>query len=346
MTVRLFTGDCLSLLPTLSDGVADAIVTDPPYGIKFMGKAWDHGIPGIPFWRAAFHALKPGGYLLAFGGTRTYHRVACAIEDAGFELHDTLAWLYGSGFPKHKSKLKPGWEPITLARRPAKKATELNIDACRIEGVKGVPGSLSNAGNFPGWTTGGDMARKSVQNGRWPANVALDEDAAALLDGQSGVLTSGANPTRRGSDKFRNTYGDFEGQKECEPARGVDAGGASRFYYCAKASRAERNAGLEGFEKKPLHWSSGDQSPGTFQSAGTDKSAANHHPTVKPLALMRWLCRLVTPAEGVVLDPFMGSGSTGAAARIERFGFIGIDERPDYVAIAERRIAHWEKQAA
>lgn len=369
MSVRLLTGDCLSVMPTLGDGIADAIVTDPPYGLKFMGKAWDHGVPGVQFWRAALHTLKPGAYLLAFGGTRKFHRLACSIEDAGFELHDTLSWLYGSGFPKHRSKLKPGWEPIVLARRPAAKATELQIDACRLEtngealraGAGAIP--MRNDERVPRTRRGEPSAERRYSDkggtsfaatpgerggdprGRWPANVALDEEAAALLDEQSGVLVSGANPTRRGSDKFRNTYGEFEGQAECDPARGVDVGGASRFYYCAKASRTERNAGLEGREKKPLNWSSGTQSPGTFQSEGTDKSAENHHPTVKPVALMRWLCRLVTPPGGVVLDPFMGSGSTGIAARLEGFQFVGIDDTPEYVEIATARIAHHESEA-
>jgi len=177
--------------------------------------------------------------------------------------------------------------------------------------------------------------------GRWPANVLLDEEAAEMLDAQSGTLTSGANPTRRGSNKFANTYGDFVGQESCEPARGVDVGGASRFYYCAKASRADRNAGLETLAKK----SGGSNTKGfTVDVAnGIDRNrpVANHHPTVKPVDLMQWLCRLVTPKGGTVLDPFCGSGSTGRAAVAEGFSFIGIDLDPDYAAIARARIADY-----
>ena len=162
-----------------------------------------------------------------------------------------------------------------------------------------------------------------------------------MLDAQSGTLTSGANPERRGSNKFANTYGDFEGQETCVPARGVDVGGASRFYYCAKASRSDRNAGLEGRTEKPLLWSAGTQSPGTFQSPNTHRAAQNHHPTVKPLFLMQWLCRLITPKGGLILDPFCGSGSTGRAAVAEGFSFIGIELDPEYAAIARARIADY-----
>lgn len=236
MTFEIILGDALDELPKLRPKSADAIVTDPPYGLKFMGKAWDRGVPGIPFWIAAFEVAKPGAYMVAFGGTRTFHRLTCAIEDAGFEIHDAISWLYGSGFPKHASKLKPGWEPIILARRPAPRATPLNIDACRL------------------------------------------------------TVT---------------------------------------------------DAGLDGRAEKPLLWSAGTQSPGTFQSPNTHRAAQNHHPTVKPLALMQWLCRLVTPKGGTVLDPFCGSGSTGRAAVAEGFSFVGIDNDPEYVAIARARIADY-----
>jgi site-specific DNA-methyltransferase (adenine-specific) len=350
MSARVLVGDCLDVLPTLAIGCVDAVVTDPPYGLAFMGKAWDHGVPGAAYWSAALHVVKPGAYLLAFGGTRTFHRLACAIEDAGWELQDTLSWLYGSGFPKHKSKLKPGWEPIILARRPASKATPLNIDACRLPVsdaayAANCSGDRGHAENRTREMDFGMTAGSAHKGGRWPANVVLDEDAAALLDAQSGTLTSGANPTRRGSNKFANTYGDFIGQEQCEPARGVDVGGASRFYYCAKASRAERDAGLTG-EKRPLLWSSGTQSPGTFQSAGTDKSARNHHPTVKPLALMRWLCRLITPPGGTILDQFAGSGSTGCAAELEGFHSILVEREPEYAEIIRARVAHYTGEAA
>lgn len=345
MSARVLTGDCLDVMPTLALSSVDAIVTDPPYGLSFMGKHWDHGVPSAVVWAQALRVTKPGAYLLAFGGTRTFHRMTCAIEDAGWEIHDVISWLYGSGFPKHASKLKPAWEPIVVARRPAAIATPLNIDACRLA----TDDALSGGGSPP-YTFGGDNVRPFHATaegavtgnsglGRWPANVCIDEEAAALIDEQSGTLTSGANPARRGSNKFANTYGDFVGQSECEPARGLDVGGASRFYYCAKTSRAERDAGLTG-QRKPLNWSSGTQSPGTFQSDGTDKSARNNHPTVKPLSLMRWLVRLVTPPGGTVLDMFAGSGSTGCACELEGLNSILIEREAEYIPIIEGRVAH------
>jgi DNA modification methylase len=350
MTATVLVGDCLDLMQTFEPESFDGVVTDPPYGLKFMGNAWDHGVPGGQFWVQTLRVIKPGAYLLAFGGTRTFHRLACAIEDAGFEIHDTISWLYGSGFPKHRSKLKPGWEPIILARRPAPRATLLNIEACRLP-VVDVDYARNHSGDRGHDGTRGpeDIGSTNIRAGggsasdagRWPANVVFDEQAAEMLDAQSGTLTSGANPTRRGSNKFANTYGEFVGQEQCEPARGVDVGGASRFYYCAKASRADRNAGLDGHAEKPLNWSSGTASPGTFQRAGTHRAAQNHHPTVKPLELMQWLCRLVTPKGGTVLDPFCGSGSTGRAAVAEGFSFVGIELDPEYAAIARARIADY-----
>jgi len=262
--------------------------------------------------------------------------------------------------------LKPAWEPIILARKPlvdtvaanvaAHGTGALNVDGCRI------PADYANEpGRGPGWLASGRDAkphdrRSQVPDnepgtvadrvsplGRWPANVVLDEEAAAALDAQSGTLVSGANPERRGSNKFATTYGDFAGQRECEPARGLDVGGASRFFYCAKASRAEREAGLSGPES-PMLWSAGTQNPGSFQSPNTHRAARNHHPTVKPVALMRWLVRLVTPAGGLVLDPFTGSGTTGIACALEGFDFLGIEREAEYVEIARKRIAHARQQ--
>lgn len=349
MTARIITGDSLDVLPTLALSSVDAIVTDPPYGIRFMNKGWDRSVPGPMYWAQALRVAKPGAYLLAFGGTRTYHRLTCAIEDAGWEIHDCLSWLYGSGFPKHESKLKPAWEPIVLARRPSDGATVLQIDACRLE-----PTDAEYANNFPGdrgidtstrtKRHANDMtpgAGRSHAGGRWPANVVIDEAAAEAVDAQSGELVSGANPTRRRADKFRTAYGDFTGQEECTLARGVDKGGASRFYYCAKTSRAEREQGLDGFDSGALSWSSGTTNPGSFQAAGTQREVRNTCPTVKPIALMRWLVRLVTTPGGTVLDPFTGSGSTGCAAALENLGFIGIERDAHTAEIARARIAAW-----
>ena len=337
-------------------------------GLSFMGKAWDHGIPGVEFWQAALRVAKPGAYLVAFGGTRTYHRLTCAIEDAGWEIRDCLSWLYGSGFPKSHNgpwggtALKPAWEPIVLARKPlagtvaanveAHGTGALNIDGCRINPGEVIPGG----GGLRGGLRGGSSSRhdgwqrpshasgtatESHASGRWPANVALDEEAAAALDAQSGTLTSGANPTRRGGLGYHGA----RGQEEAFAPRGVDVGGASRFFYTTKASRAERNAGLDGMPEREQSAAWGDlgavEGNPRKPSTGHVSRTRNHHPTVKPLDLMQWLCRLVTPKGGVILDPFTGSGSTGRAAVAEGFSFIGIELSDEYAAIARARIAEY-----
>lgn len=306
MSTSLLCGDAAEMMATLEPSSIGPCVTDPPYGLRFMQAKWDHGIPGPLYWQAVRHVLKPGGYLLAFGGTRTYHRLTCAIEDAGFEIRDCLMWMYGSGFPKGKGCLKPGWEPIILARKPGP-SPWLNVDGCRLEGIKNVPASPRKTGNSGYGKFAPEDGTGSGHNpliGRWPANVVLDEEAAALLDEQSGDLLPGRFPaTRTTSSVFqRNPQG------ETGFSRSTDAGGASRFFYVAKASTAERGQG-------------------------------NDHPTVKPLALMSWLVKLVTPPGGTVLDPFCGSGSTLIAA--DRLGFdcIGIDNDPHHIEIARRRIA-------
>jgi hypothetical protein len=364
-------GDLFDVLPTLPEASIDACVTDPPYELGFMGKDWDRS--GVAYrvetWQAIRRVLKPGAHLIAFGGSRTYHRMTCAVEDAGFEIRDGLSWLYGSGFPKSLNlgdglgtALKPSWEPCVLARKPltgtvaanvARFGTgALNIDACRIGDEERTYDLTMVAGGFE--TTGGGRNVKSGEKtvtGRWPANVLLDEEAAALLDEQTGELVSGANPERRGSDKFRDTYSAFKGQEVCEPARGVDVGGASRFYYVAKPSREERDYGTDalyvsvdalqprtgGQSTDRQDGSAGLNSPRA--GAGRTGGARNIHPTVKPVELMRWLVKLVTPIGGTVLDPFTGSGTTGMACRYELRPFIGIEREAEYIAIAERRIA-------
>lgn len=314
--MTVINADCRDAMRAMDADSVDAIVSDPPYGLSFMGKGWDRGVPGVDFWTEALRVVKPGAYMLAFGGARTFHRLACAIEDAGWEIQDCLSWLYGSGFPKHKSKLKPAWEPIILARRPAPRATLLNLDACRPD------------------------------SGRWPANVALDEEAAAAMDEQSGECGSflPAGRLYDGGDKTRNVYGKFAHTQTFSYG---DSGGASRFFYCAKASRSEREAGLVGMPAK--------QRPGAFDDDAYEwkqpgghvraRPARNHHPTVKPVALMRWLVRLITPTDGLVLDPFTGSGTTGVAAVLEGRRFVGCELSAEYAAIARARIAHAEAQA-
>ncbi len=411
----LLCGD--SRLLELGEGVVDAIVTDPPYELGFMAKKWDRS--GIAFddrfWATVLRALKPGGHLLAFGGTRTYHRMACAIEDAGFEIRDSLHWVYGSGFPKSRNvskdiderlgaerlvlgpnpnhravsgvdyegvyaggntgaaeltapgspeaaawegwgtALKPAHEPIILARKPleatiaeqvlATGTGALNIAACRI----GTAGGTCRDGratepNDAGWANMRGHGVAELDAGRWPANFLLDEDAAAELDAQSGTSRAGKPAAKRGrrSGGFGDVGADRGDPVPNGPQYG-DLGGASRFFYVAKPSSRERDFGCEGLPVK----SGGEATDREDGSAGLSSPRAgagrrggrrNYHPTVKPIQLMRWLCRLVTPPGGVVLDPFTGSGTTGIAAVREGFGFVGVEASPEYLEIAKARI--------
>lgn len=355
MTIHV--GNCLDILPTLPADHFDSIVCDPPYELGFMGKAWDRS--GVAFqpatWAAALRVAKPGAHLVAFGGTRTFHRMMVAIEDAGWEIRDTLMWVYGSGFPKsHNGEwggtaLKPAWEPIVLARKPlkgtvAKNFAEhgtggLNVDGCRV----GLDGGTSRSGQaeYPKNPDGtedrsGSWARTGhgiveLNAGRWPANLAHDgseEVLAAFPDapGQQGDLT-GDEPSR----PFKNAYGVMDGRRMAQ-AR-IDTGSAARFFYCAKASREDRNEGLN----DPGPQFKMGARPCDYQAVNA-AGKGNHHPTVKPTDLMRWLCRLVTPPGGHVLDPFTGSGSTGRGATLEGFQFTGVELSEDYARIAEARI--------
>jgi len=332
-TINLLTGDSLLVLANLEANSVDSIVTDAPYGLSFMGKKWDYEVPSVDIWRQALRVLKPGGHLLCFGGTRTYHRLVVNIEDAGFEIRDQIQWLYGSGFPKSMnlkdenkgwgSALKPANEPICVARKPLEKGLTLaanvlkygtgaiNIDESRIGTEKrfNPPAStvISKSMGRPEHSGSGfnqDAEGKTVE-GRWPANIILDEVAAEMLNEQSGVLKSGdLKPYKRKHTETVN----FKSGCEFETAnRAGDSGGASRFFYVAKASKRERGEG-------------------------------NVHPTVKPIKLMEYLIRLVTPAGGTTLDPFMGSGSTGVAAKNLGYNFIGIELNEEYTEIAKKRI--------
>ena len=330
---EILEGDCRAVVKTLADASVDAIVTDPPYELGFMSKGWDKtGVANdVAVWAECLRVLKPGGYLLAFSGTRTYHRMVCAAEDAGFEIRDQLAWVYGSGFPKSHNgpwggtALKPAWEPVVMARKPLIGTVEenwivhgtgaLNVERCRVETDENLNGgayaekggrseSFSLHGgsgmNVPGKTTGKEFVQPA---GRWPANLIHDGSDEVLAvfpqaPGQQGVT---------GKRTQGVCYSTVAENGEGVPPR-ADAGTAARFFYCAKASRRDRGDG-------------------------------NMHPTVKPTDLMRWLVRLVTPAGGVVLDPFTGSGSTGKAAMLEGFRFIGCELNPDYIKLAEARIA-------
>lgn len=428
MSVRILLGDMMVRLRDLPDASVDSVVTDPPYHLTsivkrfgaenaapaksngatgayaraskgFMGQTWDGG--DVAFrpetWAEVLRVLKPGAHLVAFSGTRTYHRMVCAIEDAGFEIRDQLAWIYGSGFPKSHdvskaidkmagaerevvsagkpvkrmipgadqnkkgwkkdngrefvptvtaaatpeaeqwagwgTALKPSWEPIVLARKPLIGSVAanvlqhgtgaINIDGSRIKYASEEDAAAAAAAerrscqsaerNFDGWgmrqqsLSADEYMEGSAGLGRWPANLCHDgsEEVLANFPDEAGA----AAPVRkRNGDKFRSTYGALKGNVD---ERGGtfqgDSGSAARFFYCAKATTEERGEG-------------------------------NHHPTVKPVALMRWLCRLVTPKGGTILDPFTGSGSTALACDAEQFNFIGCELSADYAAIAERRV--------
>jgi DNA modification methylase len=479
-----YNGDCIETMRQMPENSVDSIVTDPPYELGFMGKSWDAS--GIAFnvevWQEALRVLKPGGHLLAFSGSRTYHRMAVAIEDAGFEIRDQIMWVYGSGFPKSldvskaidkrggsipsqnefgrflqdaKSKtkytiadinealgrrtsnlwshfvgdvqpllptypqyiklkqilqfdnswdhlfvdeaereivgtkmsgianaeegirhtigaskaievdittpataeakkwqgwgtaLKPAHEPIVVARKPLIGTVAENVLTFGTGGLN-IDGGRVDAGNekftpensrqtFSNQIYGKGLGLGNPQNslGRWPANFIHDgsDEVLELFPNSKG----GAFPAKRG--QAVNTS--FASGQETEGgfrAMGDD-GSAARFFYCAKANKRDRNEGLDGFEARREHDGRQEGKPnGSNPRNRTNDAKVNHHPTVKPTDLMRYLCRLVTQPNGLVLDPFMGSGSTGKACVYEGFSFIGIDQSAEYVEIANARI--------
>ena len=333
MKINLMQGDCLERMKELDDNSVDSIVTDPPYGLSFMGKHWDKGVPSAEIWAEALRVLKPGGHLLAFAGTRTQHRMAVNIEDAGFEIRDMIAWVYGSGFPKsHNLKdkwrgwgtaLKPALEPVTVARKPFKGTVAANVQehgtgAINIDGCRVATNGETPKGN------------ETSPQGRWPANLIHDgsDEVVELFPHTKSGNFSG----HRNMPKTKNSYGEFA--LKDERAYAGSEGSAARFFYCAKASKKDRNEGCEQIDPKQYSHD-GRQTP--IENA-YQRNASNNHPTVKPTDLMRYLCRLVTPTNGIVLDPFMGSGSTGKAAMLEGFRFIGIELEPEYFDIAKHRI--------
>ena len=407
MKPTLHQGDCLDILPTLPADIFDSVVTDPPYGISFLSSDWDHGIPGPQFWKEVLRVAKPGAFMLAFGGTRTFHRLACAIEDAGWEFRDTIMWCYGSGMPKsldvskaidkaagvkrkvigkaadfardgaqrktdeshmrpHEEQgghgygdrwsadvtapatdeakkwagwgtaLKPAWEPILVCRKPLEGTVvqnilkhgtgAMNIDDCRIKHVTVGNGDLAhnphlrthiNGGNGGNILSREDERRVVIPNlvGRWPANLIHDNSPEVIeVFDKAGEHPSCNSPSDvKCESKYRPDQGSYQGQGPIYPG---ETGSAARFFYCAKASKDDRQEGMgEGLNK-----------------------VVNNHPTVKPTRLLMYLCRLVTPEGGTILDPFMGSGSTGKAAMLDGFGFVGIEKEAEYVEIARKRV--------
>jgi site-specific DNA-methyltransferase (adenine-specific) len=325
MTNKIIHGDNVEVLKTYPENFFHSVVTDPPYGLKFMNKHWDYDVPQVEFWREVLRVLKPGGYVLSFGGTRTYHRMAVNIEDAGFIIRDQLQWIYGSGFPKslnigkavdkfqgnerekigewegYGTVLKPANEPICLAMKPLSEknfaenvlkhgAGGLNIEASRIGNGREQSQSQSQVAD----RTKDNCNYYSKELGRFPSNVILDEEAGAMLNGEA------------------------------------------RFFYCSKASSSERNAGMRWDSEKKLESGIQRGSYGSFN--GRSNYYKNYHVSVKPLNLMRYLVRLVTPKGGIVLEPFAGSGTTLLAAKKEGFEFVGIERELEYCKIAEQRL--------
>jgi hypothetical protein len=413
-------GDCLEILRAMPDASVDAVVTDPPYGLSFMGKKWDYDVPSEDIWRECLRVLKPGGHLLAFAGTRTQHRMAVRIEDAGFEIRDMIAWVYGSGFPKSLdvskaidkaegaqrevvgpnkfsalngkanlntygtatrpdetapatasarqwqgwgTALKPALEPITLARKPLEGTVAanvlkwhtgaLNVDGCRVASNGDKLGGGRVSTDTEGWDRPwkhnpdaieackerGEAAQAKAESlGRWPANLIHDgSDEVTGLFPETGKSTGGRIGNAGGGSVPNVPTGTFEAGN---PGYG-DTGSAARFFYCAKASKADRDEGCEGLPLAGGHLASNEGGGGGWKADAKDNPnlpRRNAHPTVKPTALMRYLCRLVTPPRGIVLDPFMGSGSTGKAAILEGFQFIGIEREEEYIKIAKARI--------
>ena len=376
----VITGDCRETMDMLADESVDSVVCDPPYELGFMGKAWDAtGIAyDIDVWRQALRVLKPGGHLLAFSGSRTYHRMACAIEDAGFEIRDQIMWVYGSGFPKSHDVSKAidreagaerevisTWKPTGTARpskggshSAARTTADGGYDPDNDAMVAITAPATPEAERWSGWGTALKPAHEPIVVARKPfkgtvaQNVLAHGTGALNIDGcrvgADGTMRDNRASIGYGGSKVPFTSGSPSGRW---PANFIHDGSdeatdglreAARFYYCAKASKADREDGLRDAGVGALR----DAGVGALRDAGRpSEPRANHHPTVKPTELMRYLCRLVTPPGGIVLDPFAGSGSTGRGAVLEGFGFIGCELSPEYSAIARARIQAAEDRA-
>ena len=428
--MKLLLGDSVDKLKELDDNSIDSIVTDPPYGLSFMGKKWDYDVPSQEIFEECLRVLKPGGYLLSFAGSRTYHRMAVRVEDAGFEIRDQIMWIYGSGFPKSmnigkamdkvqgnerevvgkkggkidfsKTKkgdtsfyetawdnkdyveleitkgnspyegwgtaLKPAHEPIVMARKPLSEKTVvnnvlewgtggINIDESRISTDEVITNHSRGAESAISKGKYGDSKKQETHQtpsqtlGRFPANIILDKEAGRILDEQTGELSTVGSPKKIDNSKTSIFGAGVPGFQMYG-----DKGGASRFFYCPKTSKTDRNEGLDEFEDK--YYAAGNQAKAELKRGNVEFNSnkgkgrderhnhnqvgvsKNNHPTVKPTDLMLYLIRLITPKGGTTLDPFMGSGSTGKAAVRGGFDFVGIEREKEYMEIAEARIQY------
>ena len=369
MTYQLHLGDCLEVLAGMPDNSVDSIVTDPPYGLSFMGKRWDYDVPSVAIWEQCLRVLKPGGHLLAFAGTRTQHRMAVRIEDAGFEIRDMIAWVYGSGFPKSLDVSKAidkaaGLERTQIIGKSARHGGGIVGNGSSYEISPEVPvlyaPATPAARQWSGWGTALKPALEPITMARKPLIGTVAENV--LTHGTGAINVDGCrvgdevrlNSSAGNKDlENRKTVTPISSHKETAgrecigrwPANLIHDGSneaclalksGARFFYSAKTGKDDRNEGCESFEEKPA----GGMQGRNDGSLGTITMSQNHHPTVKPTTLMAYLCRLVTPPGGTVLDPFMGSGSTGKAATVNGFRFIGIERDPAYHKIAEARISN------
>jgi site-specific DNA-methyltransferase (adenine-specific) len=399
----IYNGDNIEVLRTLPDNSVDSVVTDPPYGLKFMGKQWDYDVPSVELWKECYRVLKPGGYLLSFGSSRTYHRMAVKVEDAGFEIRDQIMWVYGSGFPKshnvglsidkllghpdrgHRiatasrthpdgtfepngekllpyetkseeakpfegfgTALKPAHEPIVMARKPFKGSVAknvmkwntggINIDGCRI----GEELITTNGYGSSGFVAS-ENYKPSSHIGRFPANIIFDEEAREILDEQSGITSQGhwSKSKTTGFGKFGNGKTIYNGIGKKDKSKG----GASRFFYCPKPSKKEKE---EGLTSEPIQIKGRDdgQDNRNVPQKLRKTNRKNTHTTVKPLRLMQYLIRLVTPKGGVTIDPYFGSGSSGKSTiREGNYKFLGIEKEKEYFNIAVERCQFEHQQS-
>ena len=350
MTYQLHLGDCIDVLTTLPDNSVDSIVTDPPYGLSFMGKKWDYDVPSVAIWEQCLRVLKPGGHLLAFAGTRTQHRMACRIEDAGFEIRDMIAWVYGSGFPKSLDVSKAIDKAAGAEREVVGQRVEAPKFNTALSGTQNTgynrrleDGAHTNfdvtvpatpeAQQWSGWGTALKPALEPITMARKPLSGTVAE--TVLQHGTGAINVDGC---RVGNESRWNPSA---GHKDLENRRTVTPISSHKEFDGRECiGRWPANIIHDGSNEAALALKSGSRFFYTAKAGKDDRETENNHPTVKPTTLMAYLCRLVTPPGGTVLDPFMGSGSTGKAATVNGFLFIGIERDPEYHKIAQARISN------